>query len=174
MKKQHVIIFDGPDRCGKSEMSKHLASILGIPYFKNESEWNAFSNDKEYFSNAMKYGDDFFYRFLRDTGVSCILDRSYPSEWVYSKVYGRKTHDDSLKWIDGIASSIGTKIIVPYRSSYAGMRDDIHDIDDEHLQKIHNEYVNFLGWTSCKSLHICVDDENLDREMSEIAEFLEK
>ena len=174
MNKQHVIIFDGPDRCGKSEMSKKLSLTLGIPYFKNESEWNAFSNDKEYFSNAMKYGDDFFYRFLRDTGVSCVLDRSYPSEWVYSKVYNRKTHEDSLEWVDQLASSIGVKIIIPYRSSYEGLRDDMHDIDDKHLQKIHEKYVEFLGWTKCSVLHLCVDDENLDREISDILEFLEK
>lgn len=170
---QRVIIFDGPDRCGKSEMARELSSRLQIPYFKNEAEWEAFSNDTQYFQNAMKYGDDFFYRFLKGTGTSCILDRSYPSEWVYSKVYNRSTYNDSLERIDTIASSIGVKIIVPFRTSYDGIYDEIHDIDSEHITKLDFMYYEFLKWTKCSSLRLNVDDENLDREMDDIINFLE-
>ena len=171
--RQRVIIFDGPDRCGKSEMARELSARLQIPYFKNEAEWEAFSNDPQYFQNAMKYGDDFFYRFLKDTGISCVLDRSYPSEWVYSKVYNRKTYNDSLERIDSIASSIGVKIVVPFRSSYDGIYDEVHDIDSEHLAKLDLMYLEFLKWTKCSSLHLNVDDEKLDREMDDIINFLE-
>lgn len=169
---QLVVLFDGPDKCGKTEMARELARRLEIPYFKNTAEWDAFSHSPDYFANAMKYGDDYFYRFLRDTGVSCVLDRSYPSEWVYSKVYKRKTFNDSLKKVDGLAASFGTKVILPYRSSYLGMKDDIHEIGEEELVAIHKEYSNFAKWTRCDVLNLCVDDENLDREMNDIYKFL--
>lgn len=167
-----VVIFDGPDKCGKTEMATELSRRLGIPYFKNTAEWDAFAKSPDYFANAMKYGDDYFYRFLRDTGISCILDRSYPSEWVYSRVYKRKTFGDALKKVDTIASSFGTKIIIPYRSSYLGMKDDIHEIGEEELVELHREYNAFSKWTRCDALNLCVDDENLEREISEICKFL--
>ena len=174
MKKQTVVIFDGTDRCGKSEMANELSSRLQIPYFKNTAEWKAFSHDPEYFQNAMKYGDDFFYRFLRDTGVSCVLDRSYPSEWVYSRVYGRKTYSDALEHVDILASGINARIINPFRSSYSGIYDEIHDIDEDKITLIDETYVKFLSWTRCKHLRLNVDDENLNREMFDIINFLEK
>jgi hypothetical protein len=170
--KQVVVIFDGPDKCGKTEMATELSRRLGIPYFKNTSEWDAFSKSPEYFANAMKYGDDYFYRFLRDTGVSCILDRSYPSEWVYSKVYKRKTFGDSLKKIDAIAASFGAKIVLPYRTSYLGMKDDVHDIGEDDLTVLHKEYSAFSKWTRCNVLNLCVDDEDLEREITDIRKFL--
>ncbi len=52
-----VVLFDGSDKVGKTEMAKELSKRLLIPYFKNESEWKAFSNDQNYFVNALKYGD---------------------------------------------------------------------------------------------------------------------
>lgn len=172
MRKQIVVIYDGPDMCGKTEQARELSRILEIPYFKNTGEWEAFEKSPEYFANAMKYGDDYFYRFLRDTGVSCVLDRSYPSEWVYSKVYGRKTFDDALSYVDKLASSFGVKIIIPYRETYAGIKDNMHEINEHDLMKIHSCYMKFVEWTSCETLLLPVDDEDLNREINETISFL--
>ncbi len=167
-----VVIFDGPDKCGKTEMANELSKRSGIPYFKNKSEWDAFNSDPNYFQNALKYGDTFFYSFLRDTGTSVILDRSYPSEWVYSLVFGRDRDIDMLRKIDTMAAGIGTKIVVPYRTSYNGITDDVHDIDSDHLKKLCDAYSEFLQWTKCECLRLCVDSEDIDFEMLEIASFL--
>ena len=169
-----VILFDGSDKVGKTEMAKELSRRLNIPYFKNESEWNAFSNDPSYFKNALRYGDPYFYNFLKKTGTSTILDRSYPSEWVYSEVYGRQTDIEALNYIDSLAASIGVKIIIPYRTSYEGLHDDMHDIDSRQMQIISDTYADFIKWTRCETLHLCVDSEDLDWEMKTILEFINK
>lgn len=169
-----VVLFDGSDKVGKTEMAKELSRRLSIPYFKNESEWKAFSNDPSYFVNALKYGDPYFYNFLKQTGHSTILDRSYPSEWVYSRVYGRKTDHDVLRYVDKLAAEIGIKIVIPYRTSYEGLHDDMHDIDSKHMQKISDAYSEFLNWTQCNVLHLCIDCEDLDWEMETILEFISK
>lgn len=169
-----VVLFDGSDKVGKTEMAKELSLRLKIPYFKNQSEWNAFSNDPSYFVNALKYGDPYFYNFLKSTGHSTILDRSYPSEWVYSKVYNRPTDDEALNYIDSLASDLGVKIIIPYRTSYEGFHDDMHDIDSKAMQKISDVYAEFINWTGCETLHLCVDSEDLDWEMETILEFINK
>lgn len=171
-KKQTVVIFEGCDKVGKTEMAKELARRTEIPYFKNVSEWNAFSNDPSYFASALKYGDTYFYNFLKNTLTSTILDRSYPSEWVYSKVYNRKTDEATLKYIDDLASSFDVRIVIPYRSSYKGLKDDLHDIDEDHLQTLSDAYAKFANWTKCKVLRMCVDDEDLNRELQDILEFL--
>jgi adenylosuccinate synthase len=124
--------------------------------------------------NALKYGDPYFYNFLKMTGHSTILDRSYPSEWVYSRVYNRPTDLDALNYIDELAASIDVKIVVPYRTSYAGLHDDMHDIDSQQMQKISDMYKEFLKWTKCKTLHLCVDSEDLEWEMQTILEFISK
>jgi thymidylate kinase len=171
---QRVVIFEGCDKVGKTEMARELSSRLQVPYFKNKAEWKAFSLEPDYFVKALRYGDPYFYTFLRDTKTSVILDRSYPSEWVYSKVYGRKTDDDALKHIDSFAASFGVKIIIPYRSSYVGLKDDIHDISEYHLQKLSDAYEEFAKWTKCDVLRFCIDSENLEWEMKTIQEFLKR
>lgn len=168
-----VVLFDGCDKVGKTEMARELSRVTGIPYFKNRSEWAAFSNDPSYFVNALKYGDPYFYNFLKDTGLSTILDRSYPSEWVYSRVYNRPTDDKTLEYVDSLAASMGLNIVIPYRTSYEGFRDEIHDIDSKHLQKLSDTYADFLKWTKCKTLHLCVDSEDLIWETRTILDFIE-
>jgi hypothetical protein len=167
-----VVIFDGPDKCGKTEMATELSKRIGIPYFKNTSEWSAFENDPDYFRNALKYGDSYFYSFLRDTGTNVILDRSYPSEWVYSKVFDRERDENVLRSIDNIASQCGARIVIPYRTSYEGISDDVHDIGSERLQEIDAAYEEFARWTNCNVLRICVDCEDIELEMKEIINFL--
>ena len=169
-----VIIFDGADKVGKTEISKELSKVIDIPYFKNKSEWDAFSKEPSYFLNSLRYGAPYFLNFLKDTGTSVILDRAYPSEWVYSKVYGRPTDEKMLSYLDELASSFDVKIIIPYRTNYEGLRDDVHDIDECHLQKISDTYGDFVKWTKCDVLHLCVDSEDLEWEIKSILEFLKE
>ena len=169
-----VVIFEGCDKVGKTEMARELSRRLEVPYFKNKSEWKAFSSDPDYFVKALRYGDPYFYTFLRDTKTSVVLDRSYPSEWVYSRVYDRKTDHDALSHIDFLAASFGVKIVIPYRTSYSGLRDDIHNIGEYHLQKLSDMYEEFAKWTKCEVLRFCIDSENLEWEMETIHKFLKK
>ena len=168
------IIFDGPDMCGKTEMATALSERLGIPYFKNKSEWSAFEDDPSYFQNALKYGDTFFYSYLKQTGASVILDRSYPSEWVYSLAFERDRDIKLLRHIDDLAAKAGTRIVIPYRTCYDNIHDDVHNINSDDLKKLHDLYLGFAGWTNCKVLRLCVDSEDLLWEINSIVSFLEE
>ena len=171
-KRQHIIIFDGPDMCGKTEMAKELSSLIKVPYFKNENEWKYFENDSSYFKNALAYGDTFFYSYLQQTGASIILDRSYPSEWVYSKAFLRVTNDEALSDIDKMASTIKTKIVIPYRTSYEGLQDQFSSITPARLKEIEALYREFSTWTSCDTLLLNVDSEDLDDEIFKVLRFI--
>ena len=170
---QTIIIFDGPDMCGKTEMAKELSLRTGVPYFKNELEWKYFEGDPDYFRNALTYGDPYFVSYLRQSGASIIMDRWYPSEWVYSIIFNRETNAAVLNNVDKEMSSLNTFIIIPYRNDYSGLVDQFSSVTSEKMSEIEKIYREFVLWTDCRVLLLNVDDENLEREMKEIFTFLE-
>lgn len=172
---QHVIIFDSADGTGKTNIAQGLSKRLGVPYFKNTRERKFFERDPGYFVKALKYGDPYFVTYLKQTGASVILDRSYPSEWVYSRALGRPTDHDILRMVDTMYADVGAKIVIPFRSDYTTARKDQFDVIDlAMLQRLDELYEQFQAWTSCETFRLCVDDEDLERELSEIVPFVEK
>lgn len=164
---QRIVIFDGPDSCGKSEMAKELSHRLGIPYFKNHDEHKYFLIDPKYFLNAIRYVDTYFTSYLESSGASVILDRAWPSEWIYSQALHRETDFDLLRELDNRHAKLGTVIVIPRRSNYSNMRDDYESIS-RNIVKIDDLYGEFIKWTNCKVIELNVDDEDLEREMQEI------
>ena len=166
-----VIVIDGPDGCGKTHIGKELARITGIPYFKNVDEHKYFLKDPSYFIHAIRYVDTFFTSYLEASGASVILDRSFPSEWVYSRVLGRKTDMDVLRELDERHARLGTKIIIPYRTDYTKVQDD-YDVVNKNIRQLHDTYMEFARWTKCSHMLLNVDDEDLRREVSDIQDFM--
>lgn len=172
--RQRVIIFDGPDMCGKTNIAQALARHTGIQYFKNNIERDAFTDDPKYFSSASRYIDTYMSNFLASTGVSVIFDRNFPSEYVYPVVFGRTRDLNVLRRIDEMHARMGTLIIVPYRSSFEGITDDVHsNITANVLKRIDDLYVEFCAWTKCSTLRLCVDDGDIEREMEDVVKFID-
>ena len=67
MRKQQVIIFDGPDGCGKTNIAAALSKVLDIPVFKNQFEWDNFDlgSSNNYFINAIRYQHPYILSFLK-------------------------------------------------------------------------------------------------------------
>lgn len=173
LERQHVIIFDGPDMCGKTNIAQELAYKTGITYFKNNLERDAFVSEPQYFSNASKYVDTYMSNFLYLTKISVIFDRNYPSEYVYPVVFNRQRNLDVLRHIDEIHAKIGTVIVIPYRTSFANIIDDVHNnITETLLKQIDDLYIEFCDWTRCRTYRLCVDDQNLNREVNDIINFI--
>jgi len=153
-------------------MAQALSKATGIPYFKNQDEHRYFLKDPEYFIHAIRYVDTYFTSYLEASGASVILDRAWPSEWIYSKVMSRKTDLEVLKDLDRRHALLGTKIIVPWRSDYSKVNDDYEAVNNN-INKIHDLYHEFAQeWTLCQTLLLNVDDENLEREILEIKGFV--
>lgn len=167
MNKQSVIIFDGPDGCGKTNIAQELSRISGITYFKNEDEHRYFRSDPSYFINAIRYVDRYFTSYLEASGSSIILDRAWPSEWVYSKAMKRETDLEILRELDARHADLGTIIIVPVRSDYSNVDETYPELKTQ-LQNIDRLYREFINWTKCETILLNVDDEDLDREINEI------
>ena len=107
MNPQQVIIFEGPDGCGKSNIAQALSDHLGIHTFKNEAEWEHFPKGEktDYFLNAIRFAHPHLLEYFRQTKTSVILDRAYPSELVYSKIFNRETDMSALRYCDDLCAS---------------------------------------------------------------------
>jgi thymidylate kinase len=170
-KNQKIIIFEGVDRCGKTNIALKLSNILKIPYFKNHLEkkyWNS-AND---FANAIKYDQPYFLQFLEQTGYSVIIDRSYPSEYVYSQIYNRKTDYTLIDEIDRRYAQLGASLMFLYRTDYSKVCNQDDLVSEDKFALIHKKYIEFSQMTKCRHAMINVDDENLNREIEEILGFL--
>ena len=64
---------------------------------------------------------------------------------------------------------MGARILICTRKSFVGITDDLNpNLDEVALQKISDLYAEFAKWTKCKTYTLYVDDENINREISEI------
>jgi len=171
-----IIILEGPDGCGKTNIAAALSKKLSLPVFKSTGEWKHFEElDKgTWFLNTTKYSLPYLLEFIQQTNTSVIFDRAYPSEYVYGPTCGRKTDFNVLRSIDLMCKQMSVKIVLLHRSSYGAVVDQFDTVDESFLNRIHDEYENFKQWTCCDVLSLNVDDENLDRELTEILNFLEK
>lgn len=156
-------------------MAHELSRLTGIPYFKNKHEWQVpdLRDDEGYFIDVMRYGDlGMLSQFLMQTGTSVILDRSWPSEKVYSHVFGRETDEEALRRLDQIYHEMGAKILIPLRKDYSQVDDRFDSITEEMLLQLHEAYLEFSRWTSCDNLVFFVDNEDLEEEMGVVLPFV--
>lgn len=175
MKQQQLLILEGPDMVGKTEISKEVSKRWNVPRFKASNEHQSFLHEEGSFLNHLRYADPRVVDMLKQTGHSVIFDRAYPSEWVYSRVLGRKTDDKMLQFVDESFAALGTFIVICRRSTYEGIVDDVDPqrLNTETIKKIDRTYLEFSRWTRCKTFMLNVDDQDLDREVDDI-EFMLK
>jgi len=172
--KQTVLMFVGPDMCGKTNISQELSKRLQVPYFKPSEEKLTFLNNQEKFIFDARYADTRMADFLLQTRHSVIFDRGYPCEWVYSRFFNRKTDEAALRHVDDLHAKIGSKVIVPYRTSYNNIVDDLDPtINGDKLVKLEKLYRDFSKWTKLECMFLNVDSKTLDDEISEIMNFIE-
>ena len=170
---QQILILVGPDRCGKTNIAAELSRLTCIPVFKASSEHRAFLGDQRSFLNDLKYADPRLCDFIKQTNASVILDRSWPCEKVYSEFFKRKTDKKALKYIDAAYASVGAKVVVCTRKSFVGIQDDLDKkLDEKALTTIAELYQKFTSWTKCQTYTLYVDDENLERQTTEIIQFM--
>ena len=151
-----IVILDGPDMTGKSEIGRELAHRADAIYFKNDIERQMFGSSEEYFLGAIRYGLPHILSLLRQSEFGLVLDRSYPSEWVYSRAFNRPTDEDAIRLCDAQFAELGGHVVITRRKSYEGIVDDTHPhlVNTEMLKKLDGLYECILCAccsTSCPS-----------------------
>jgi len=161
--KQQIIIFIGPDRCGKTEIAKELSRQLEIPYFKNERQDRFFLDGKDMIDILHSDGD-FALRFLRDTGYSIIRDREFPCEFVYARAFGRKTDEEFIFYLDEEYAKLNTLFVYCFKDEYKDFRDEY--IKKEKVKELREGYELFMRKSKNQFVTIETSDENLEGQIN--------
>lgn len=166
---QQIIVFSGPDRCGKTQIAHELSRRTGIPYFKASTEHQSFLDEQDKFLMQLRHADPRVLDLLMQTNHSIIMDRGWPCEYAYSRFFGRETDLAQLRRIDSGYAALGALVVVCVRTSYLGITDDLDSrLGADELSAIDANYRDFIEWTRCKTKLLYVDDENIDREINEL------
>ena len=159
---QKIVVMDGPDRVGKSTIGYALSRDLQVPYFRMTSQhanWRAGR-----FKEALEFDQPYLLEMVRQMRLDLVIDRAWPSEWVYSRVFGRETNPEVLRRVDEGFAQLGAYIVIPLRRDYTKCSKD-ELVGQDKLEKLHDTYQEFSVWTRCSTVTIYVDD--FDNDLSQ-------
>ena len=160
-----MLALEGCDKTLKSLFAERLTHLLHVPTYKNKGEWSSKLDSSTYWRDLLEFGGTFLIDFMEQVRPSVILDRFYPSEWVYSQVFNRETNFEVLRWMDERFNAMGGIIILFRRRSYQGFVDDLHvEIDATMLERLDAKYEEFKSWTKCRVVEVWLETEDLQKE----------
>lgn len=161
-----IIIFEGPDNSGKTTIAKATAEKLHIPYFKysviNKKNFLLGSPD------AILESSYYSLQLLAHAKTDIIIDRHYPSEYVYGQVVRKKRNLKMLKEIDKKMAEIkGHLIVICYKNKDNFKEDDF--VHKKYYKALKNEYVKFANkFTIANTLLLETSDEDLNSQLAKI------
>ena len=166
MNKQKIILFDGPDKVGKSSIAKELSKVLDIPYFKftKHDYWA-----KKEYELATKFDQPFLAELLRMTGYSLIIDRGYPSEYAYAPVFDRELDEKLILDLDDMFSKLNTTIVICTKGNIVE-HDEKAPIEKQ--DKLIERYKDFYNNTKCNKIYLETSLVDLDKQIKTITERL--
>jgi cytidylate kinase len=168
--KRRIIIFEGPDSSGKTHIAQALSKQLQIPYFKNDGEHQLALKCET--GLVTRYAGPYITSFLRQVPVSVIIDRHYPSEFVYAHVKRRPYDRTVLRQLDAAFASMDAKIILCVKTQYTDYDDANQYVKQSEISAIRDRYVEFLNWTDVSTLLLNTTSENLSEQLSIITDFV--
>lgn len=171
-----MIILEGTERVGKTEIAKGLSASLNIPIFKAQVQKKFFMSDRSQFLPFLRFGETTLADFLEQTGTSVILDRNWPSEIVYSEYFKRQTDSDVVAQLDETYARMGALIVVCTRlNGYVGFVDeDDLTIKEKQIAEIDALYKKRIPSVKTRHFFLDTSDEDLDRELRDIGLAIEE
>lgn len=162
----NIIIFVGPDNCGKTEISQALSKKLNYQYYKNDTEHYCFVENN--FDNLVKYHApgmiDFFKKINIKEGL--ILDRFTPCEYAYSKTFNRKFEEELLFKLDEELADLNSVIIYCYKDHYESFSDEV--VKEEDMKTVMKYYEEYFTKTKMKVIRIETSSEDLEQQIPEL------
>lgn len=172
MIRNKIFIFEGIDLTGKTEIAKAFANGFRLSYFKNEKEHVYFADQDSKRTNfllALEYEGPFLVTLLEQVQLKngIVIDRSIPSEYVYSCAFQRATNTALLWELDARLASLGATII--YCSKRDIQFDSAHAEVAQVAEVLIHEYEDYLIRTQMKVIRVDTTSEKLKTELLQIA-----
>lgn len=174
-RERKLLIVEGPDGSGKTNIAEGLALKYQLPYFKQAQQKKNWTDGGDSYLNELRFGERRQIDLIRRLGIDAVFDRGFPSEWVYSQVFGRKTDMDYLNEVDKAYAQMGAYVIICLRHDYGKVReDDLFDVK-KNIEALHDAYLRFVHWSRCDTRVIYVDafGNDLQRELMVLAQDIE-
>ncbi|MHA1333237.1 MAG: hypothetical protein ACTSPL_04080 [Candidatus Odinarchaeia archaeon] len=157
--KKFIIIFEGIDGVGKTTLAKGVAEQLNFPYI---DPYFPLTWGRE----AKRCLADYSYKFLEDflpAITSCIIDRFFGSEYVYSTLFNRRENPDEIFTIE---EKFTQKRSVKFINIIVRTHRNIENYDP----KADDLFVEYSQKT--KFLTLIVYNDDFDRALKAIVNFL--
>src|SRR5579859_724747 len=167
-----IVIVEGPDNSGKTTLARALSARINVPYYKYPKR--PFSDIQAFDTKLVtRYVDRWLVDFLAHVPQSLILDRSYPTEWVYGEVFQREIDLDDLVYVDQGFALLDAHIVLCTKQSYVSYTDDL--IASEALPALVEQYHQFQTWTRVQRiLALDTTNENLEEQLEAICAFIKE
>lgn len=171
MNKSRIIILEGPDGVGKSTIGRWIARFTGFPYFKNSKERiQKVHGDTRALTEFMV---PFMLDYWKQVPTNVIMDRFYPSEFVYGQVENRNVDLQLLADIDRECATLNPLLLIFYKSAYYNEYND-QTTPFEKIKAIREKYDEFFHYTRIRNKFMFdTSREDLDQQIEEVTKYLE-
>lgn len=165
---QKLIIWEGCDGCGKTNIAAAVSERLGIPVYKSGLEDQMF-HDKDSQYLVLRHGNYEMIKLLDVTNSSVMFDRFFPSEWVYSQVFDRQQDLDTVLALDKYWSQLGGKIIWLDKPN---IEENDELVPRSKYNEIRKKYKEYMKLTKCDVLYLDTTDRDLEKQVDLISKFI--
>ena len=159
--------MEGHDMSGKTHIAAALSKQLSIPIVK-------MTRSEKWFDPLVDliYAGETHCQLAEQTGYNFIYDRLFPSEYAYSRAYGRTTSHEKIISLDKRYAEMGALIVVCYKDPKAYQPDDKDIIEVSKYDSLTEWYREFKKISKCKYLMLDTTDENLEKQLKTITDAL--
>ncbi|MBC8408729.1 MAG: hypothetical protein H8E12_08440 [Rhodobacteraceae bacterium] len=165
---QKLIIWEGCDGCGKTNIAAAVSERLGIPVYKSGLEDQMF-HDKDSQYLVLRHGNYEMIKLLDVTNSNVMFDRFFPSEWVYSQVFDRQQDLDTVLALDKYWSQLGGKIIWLDKPN---IEENDELVPRSKYNEIRKKYKEYMKLTKCDVLYLDTTDRDLEKQVDLISKFI--
>ena len=165
-----IVIFDGCDNTGKTTIAQALARRLMWTYFKYTFvDKSLLANDicSIVNENLERYSLQMLEALggSYGRGVNIIIDRHYPSDYVYGRMFRNRTLE-SLRKIEEHLIQLRHLIVICTKDEIE-VKDDAF-VDKTQQKTANNMFRDFKNFSNANVLLLDTTDENLEKQLDTI------
>lgn len=177
---KNIILFEGHDDSGKSNIATELSKQTNIPYFKCSLEHKMFKQvdcdfDQEH---QLKYDTLKFIQLIQQNVINnVIVDRDYVSEYVYGKLFREEKYNTNncdyyVKLYDRMYFLTNLLIILTHKPDLNDYKDELVNLTD--AKRVYKRYITFLNFTINNVLMLDTTNKDLENQLYIILNYMNK
>ncbi len=170
-----ILLFEGVDNTGKTELAKAVSSKYNAFYFRMNNQIPSLSREDS--ANMQKYIYQewyLLYDFIRQSKLkNIVFDRSYISEYAYGYVLRQKTYshktDSKIFMIDQLFKELDSHVVYCYKDKDTLFKDYSDKyVTSKKIPLLEKRYENYLSKTLLPTHKINMSSRDIKIELSQL------